>query len=670
MGKHTPIARKAEKSTPKTVPKKLKTTPNKADVAIELKRASIRRTKLDLKESTSFDVTSICTPTRTTRSMSRYAPDDMLQSIPSFVTPSKRNTIAIAKTSAKKSLVKVQANALDGEFVRPRTPKIKINDVTLGNDTTIDESTVPMVKRKRQSVKTHKAAKMPEKQAESSEDDLPSVSMLVRKSSAKKAGKFVRSRKSFSQSNNDIESADEENLPSVSILGQNSSFSTQMASKSVRSRKSLGNNNFVETTDDEDLPSVSILASQNSPGRYARSPQWLQDNAIESNENEKEPNSSTVSPVKFNRSRKSFGIVKSPATESNENGSNENRDHNKSSKENEPLAAVDSTAENGSKTGTTSDSTILEPAVVESQSTRRSEQGVKDQTESSDDGAVSILGALKPARKSVKKCTAEPTIEPIQDEPSSVKRTVKFTSPIIIETPKTDLDASYTIESDNHTENEEKTHGKNVVLIFPSQNGDKKPLVTNNRVSIVDLTDSPVHTNCTLNTTFSPAEALAADDNEATNRTFNEDDKKVANDKTFSPVPSIALKAAYSSPLLVLSSPSTSVSKKMSPQLKRLKGTPMRKPGNNLNTPGKLSSAKKAKMFETALELCDSSAKQKMKPKLNASTPKVFRFGAVADEGYDFRFSLLAPNLNPNIQTQNSKYSHAISIQINFSAVN
>lgn len=241
MGKKTPIAEKVRKSTPKTLPKKLINTPSNMNVTLDSKQASFRRAKRDL-DSGSIDIASICTPNRTTRSMARPVPGDMLPPIPSFVTPSKRRTVATTENSAKKSLAKKSLaktpdNASNGGFVRPRTPKIKVNDVTLVNDTTIDEPIAATSKPKRQSVKARKASNVPDKQAaESSGDDLPSVSILGRNSSAKKSKKSVRARKSH-ESNNDIGSTDDENLPSVSMLGENSS--AKKAGKSDRNLNRL-----------------------------------------------------------------------------------------------------------------------------------------------------------------------------------------------------------------------------------------------------------------------------------------------------------------------------------------------------------------------------------------------------------------------------------------------
>lgn len=647
MSKRTPIAEKVRKSTPKTGPKKLMNAPTNMDVSIDLKRASFRRTKRGLDDSASFDVASICTPTRTTRSMARHDPDDMQLQIPSFVTPSKRNTIATPKSSAKKLLAKEQGNTSDGEFVRPRTPKIKVNDVTLANDS-INESVSPAAKPKRQSVKARKSSNTPVKEGASSEVDLRLV--LNQKSSAKKAGRFVRSKKS-TNSSNDAESTDEESLLSVSKLGQDLNSSTKKAGRFVRSHKLLANNSGIGSTDDEDLPSVSLLAAaKSSPGRYARSPKWLEKNG---SQDENVLNNSKTS------ARKSNGAENQAIhAESNENGSNDdNNDHNKSANGKVALTA-DPTIENGSNAETTSEPTNLEPVAIASKSTRRSKQKVKEQTESSDDGlpSVSFLGTqLKSARKSMKRKAD------MANELSPVKRTVKFTSPIIIEHQKSDLEASYDTVSDKRNDSEEVAAQNSADEA--SQNGDQKPLAKN-RMSVIDLTDSPVNSNRTqLNTTFSPKVQPTTAASETMDGTFTEVDNKEALDKTFSPVSSTSAHVAYSTPLLVLGSPSKPMSKKKSPLLKRLKGTPMRKPAHNLNTPGKLSSAKKAKMLETAQELCNSSVKkQQMKPSKNASTPKMFRFGDDDNnKAHDFRFSLLAPALNPN-NPQNNREYHNLSV--------
>lgn len=638
MSKRTPLVEKVRKSTPKTVPKKLINTPTNMDVTIDLKRASFRRNKRDLDDAASLDIASICTPTRTTRSMSRHGPGDMGPPIPPFVTPSKRKTIATPKSSAKKiSVAEEPENASAGEFVRPRTPKIKINDVTLADDS-INEPVVPMLKLKRNNAKTHKLTDASEKPAVSSEDDMASVT--VEKSSAKKVAK-MRGRKS-NKSINDAESTDDESMLSVSKLGQDLNSSTKKAAKSVRGRKSIASNNGVVSTDDEDLPSVSILAEGNSPGRYARSPKWLEENSNVSNQNDSVLNSSKAS------ARKSIETEDATAhPESNENASNdENDEHNKPSN---VALATEAAIENGCNTD-------LEPVAAEPKPTRRSKQKVMEQTESSDDAlpSVSFLGTqLKSARKSMKRKTELGTESP------AVKRTVKFTSPVFIEPPKIDLDASYGSDKRNDSQDIAMQSPADE----PSQNGDQKPAVKKNRMSIIDLTESPVNTNRTLNTTFSPKVEPASEPNEAMNHTFTEEENKEALDKTFSPVPSSASALpTYSTPMLVLASPSIPVSTKKSPLLKRLKGTPMRKPAHNLNTPGKLSSAKKTKMLETAKDLCGNSSAKKLQikaPKMNSSsTPKLFRFGDdTNNKNVDFRFSLLPPSLNPNLQQSNREYT-------------
>lgn len=599
MGKQTPIAQKVRKSTPKTVPNKLRDALNTTDVAIELKRASFQRTKLDLNDAPSIDIASICTPVRTTRSMARYVSGEILPPLPAIVTPSKRKTITITKSSlSKNSLIKERENALDGEFVRPKVPKLKISD------TSFDKLPAPKAVSKRQSGR--KAAIVREKEATSSEDDLPSVSMLGVGSSTQKAGKLVRSRK-------------------------------------VRESK-----DDIVSTDEEDLPSVSILGSENSPGRYVRSPEWMRskDSATESNDDENVLNDSKATAGQFVRPRKSIDIEHA-TIESNENGLKENDGIDSKTSNEEVTLATDPSVDNGSKTDTTRESINPGPAPVESKSARQSKQSIENQPDSSDDGllSVSMLAILKPARKSMRKRVAELPVEP-----SPVKRTVKFTSPIVIENPKSNVDESY---DETSIEPDRLNQGREIQNQNLDENIDKKPLIANNRVSIIDLTESPANSNRSLNTTFSLEEDSTTDADVAINRKFTEESN---NDKAVSPVPSTATNVAYLTPLVKLNSASTSASKKKSPQLKRLKGTPLRKL-NNLNTPAKVSSAKKLKIVETAFELCSSSAKKQMQPpKLNTSTPKLFRFGADDNKGHDFRFSLLAPSLNPCIPSQNSKY--------------
>lgn len=589
MGRQTPIAEKIRKSTPKSVPKRSKDALHTLDVAIELKRATFRRTELGSNDSSSIgiDIPSICTPTRTTRSMARFdavaMPPPASTTIPSFVTPSKRNTSGVSKTSAKKSVA--QENSTTGKLV---LSKNKANDTAIGAPDTLERSS--------------KVANTPQN------------------------GQFVRSRKSIG-GNSDVELTDEENLPSVSMLGAIPRSGMKKAGKFARSLKSIDTNSGPEPTDDEDLPSVSMLGSEETPGRFVRSMEWKQS---PSNDEENALNNSTASAGQFVRSRKSI-----PA---NENGSIGNKDQNVEQNElGEELTA----AKSANKT-----ETPIKTAEAESRSTRRSKQAANDQTESSDDGlaSVSILGILKSARKSTR--TRE--IKSIIELPT-VKPTVTFTSPVFIENSKSDFDASY---GTNESQEAIAENQVNDAL----QSDDKMSMNVKSRVSIIDLTESPSN-NQKLNTTFSPKPAADGGTGDGMNRTFTEETEL---NKTFSPVPS-ASNGAYLTPLVILNTSTKPMSKKNSPQLKRLNVTPMRKATKgtkNLSTPGKMSSAKKTKILEAARELCDTSAKKPMKPtKINCSTPKLFKFGD--DENnkpMEFRFSMVQKPEAQN-QLQKSEYS-------------
>lgn len=74
----------------------------------------------------------------------------------------------------------------------------------------------------------------------------------------------------------------------------------------------------------------------------------------------------------------------------------------------------------------------------------------------------------------------------------------------------------------------------------------------------------------------------------------------------------------------------------------------MRKPNGqkNLNTPNKLSSAKKSKIAEAAGGLvAQPNAKPMNVPKIRIESPKMFEFGTEENVSRQFRFSLVAPEL-------------------------
>lgn len=288
MEEQTPIAEKVRKSsTPKTTLKSLKGTPNKFDLEIELKEASFELTNCGSNDSSLINVFAICTPMRITRLKAKEFHIDMspqTPQTPSFVTPSKRNTAATSKRSAKRLFAKEQETAFDGEIGREKVPTIKVNDEIL-LALSIDQLATPEC----QDGEDRKADIVVEKR----EEYLPSVNILGRNSSAKL--KFVRSCKSISGS----DGADDERLPSVSV---------SMLGKVA-----------VSTADDEDLPSSSILGSDRSPASSVQSSEWNQShaNAAVSNDDGNVVNKKRASVDNSIRNE-------SPAIVSNENSSIDN----------------------------------------------------------------------------------------------------------------------------------------------------------------------------------------------------------------------------------------------------------------------------------------------------------------------------------------------------------
>lgn len=127
-------------------------------------------------------------------------------------------------------------------------------------------------------------------------------------------------------------------------------------------------------------------------------------------------------------------------SESNKNGSNdENSDHNKSSNGSVTFA-TDPTTENGDYADITSKPTNSEPVARASKSMRHSEQKDEKQTELNVDGlpSESFLGTQPESAPKLMKRKSDMT-----EDPSPVKRTVKFRSPIVMERQNYDADATY-----------------------------------------------------------------------------------------------------------------------------------------------------------------------------------------------------------------------------------
>ncbi|XP_031628662.1 E3 ubiquitin-protein ligase RBBP6-like isoform X2 [Contarinia nasturtii] len=256
----TPTVEKIRKSTrtPKTVPKKLSTPTverNFLDVP--------RRGQLDFDAKTSINVESICTPSRTTRSMAKVTLNDMP---PPAFTPSKRKTIASTSSAkkSKKSVVRpdndepsyfgnetAEGNRESGKFVRPRQSNEDYNEQVEANNTnavesndedfasvsqlgmsTLDE-TVRTRKSKLSISSKYRSSPVPtqNKRLSAALDDPAEEN--------RESGKFVRPRQSKEGFNEQIEAnntnaveSNDEDLASVSQLGMSTLDET------VRTRKS------------------------------------------------------------------------------------------------------------------------------------------------------------------------------------------------------------------------------------------------------------------------------------------------------------------------------------------------------------------------------------------------------------------------------------------------
>lgn len=663
----TLTAEKTRKSvrTPKTAPKKQRSTPkmeNKEEVGSDL---SLRRVKLDMISVASpLKVAPFYTPGRTTRSMLKVTSND---AVPSYVTPSKRKTIASAKVTA---IARDDANQNDGDsntFVRPLPPKTKrvdkvqadsavVNEIPI-NSESVDASSDAEVKKSRK--RARKAAKMNgvpseikdgqtdamEKRTsrrtkrmdeaaviESSEEDWPSVSILG--STETPSGQFVRKRKALLNSVSVVESGVED-FASVSQLGLNTS------GRFVRSHKTKQDFSDNIASSEDDLPSVSILGASETPsGKFFRprkSKLSIEPKTIETASEAIVQMSSKSTPNKRTSGTPRLRKLNQVNEEAAEPKANEL-----------PTTEIADIPKKNRISGQFVRSRkSLEQNIIENENNMDVEVELnKDETKEQladghdENGSANVDSANEMAI----------------DEDNQVNGD---NLPSIVVT---------VTESDAIANSNVNDEIENIKI--------KKALI-NNRVSVIDLTESPmVQNKSALNETFTPKKEEMEEDEEAKDRTFTEDNNITAIcDETFSPVPLSGKKGAK----MVASTPATtkkgrtslnvtaaSAAKKKSPQLKRLQNTSHLKPKtrNNLAQSGKMSSAKKAKLVEAAIELIEPLKRKSMDklkpPQVDIQSPKVFKFGEASDQQnnhtHDFRFSLCAAHLKNGQET--SKYIH------------
>lgn len=654
----TPTILKSRQSlrTPKTASTKLNGTPKMdGDEIGSGKRLSLRRVKFDMSTSVSPKLASFATPGRTTRSMLKITSNDL----PSYVTP--------LKSSQRKTIAKINESESSDAFVRPLPPKSKRLDKVQADEPIADESStiadesteVPSTnevkigrKRGRNTAtngaisemsngqsevavekRTNRRTKRAKERvgAESSEEDWPSVSILG--SSETSTGQFVRSRKSL-QEDGDAMQSNVEDFASVSQLGLNTT------GKFVRSRKSkhdFGDNVALMTSDeDEPLPSVSFLGARATP--IAKSSQRrktiLNVEPTVSNEKVSVTVSETVEesdakPMPNNK-RTSLSARKRKSIQGAEVAvdANASTDRPKSSRMSGQFVR-------SRKSG---------PSDIENEMIMDTEDGVttdqKPNDQESANGSANIdandeVGAVEDGQKN--------------DNVPSIVVTVDNTEAVRDEVNGVEEDSKGNIQKE----------------------------LKNSRVSVIDLTDSPMvaANKSVLNETFSADEVEEnegkgeekKEDAEEKDRTFTEENNKTAvNDKTFSPIPTsekkVVKKAAVATPApkkgrASLNAMAKSTGKKKSPVLKRLQSTPYLKPKtrNNLAEPAKLSSAKKAKVVEAAIELVAPLKRKSMDklklPKVAIQSPKLFKFGEENNQSDVFRFSMCATHLTNKLET-------------------
>lgn len=275
-----------------------------------------------------------------------------------------------------------------------------------------------------------------------------------------------------------------------------------------------------------------------------------------------------------------------------------------------------------------------------------------------------------------------------KEKRSSVKRSSKVTPNKAIATPQSesvDIEMAANVNVPEIIITNETQDGDEIAnhLSELPKNNKKKPILKGGRISIIDLTESPMVPNKNvLNKTFSPVKE--ADAKNAMDRTFTEENGETGNakDKTFSPIPSstankirtgkkvqIAATVKNTTPKVtksaekgksprqkrLQSTPFRQVVAK-SPHLKRLQqSTPFRKPDgrNNLNASAKVSSAKKSKMAETAAAMAKTPIQ--LKPPAPATETPIFKFGADSNNKCDFRFSMVSDALKGDARSHAGK---------------
>lgn len=604
----TPVGQKVRKvlNTPKTLPKKLRGTPTIQNDAS--KPVAVQRTKLDFKVESSI-VASICTPGRTTRSMVRVLSSDMPPppALPR-ATPSKRKTIATPKSLAKKSLAPTNDLNTSRKSARGKKATKTVN-VSPAKSSEDDFPSVSMLETEQtpgKYVRSHRSAN--KENVDSAEDELPSVSMLV---TDKSASKKRRTRKPHLIELSAVDSS-EDDLPSVSILGGASN------DQSVRSRKSK-----IQETAEDDLPSLSLQLTETSIKSNERNEEKTQSrrskrsiNKIESNQEEESIESIVLSQ----------SVAESVAED--EVAIEPKGDRNSSVRRSVKLTPKDNRNSIRRSTKTMTPATSVSP---------NADSGAIDNTQTDNEEQLK---------------TNQPLNGESEEKPSNdVKTEANFVVPMIVVSQS---DTAKTDETEEYVSAEDEVHD----LPKPLK---RKSIGKKNRVSVIDLTDSPMVSNnrSVLNKTFSP-EKKPEEEKDDKNKTFTEEtgNTTAINDKTFSPLPnqSTAKKSAMKHVLLPppayspmpLKLTRKSIGKKKSPQLKRLQGTPMGKTNsrNNLNASKKMTSAKKTKVAEAAADLVEQTKA--------ANAPKIFNFGD-DNMSHQFRFSLVSESLKSNNNRPRSK---------------
>lgn len=657
----TPTVEKKRKSM-KTASKKLNATPKMESKEEVGSRLSLRRAKLDMISVASpLNVAPFYTPGRTTRSMLKVTSNDAVSSL---VTPSKRKTIASAKESTSARDVANKDGGDSNTFVRPLPPKtkrvekIQVDSTVVNEIPTISESADASsdaeVKKSRK--RARKAAKMnsnptetkdgqidaTEKRTsrrtkrmkeadapESSEEDWPSVSILG--STETPIGQFVRTRKALLNNVSAVESGDED-FASVSQLGLNTS------GRFVRSRKTKQDLSDNIASSEDDLPSVSILGESETPsGKFVRP---------RKSKLSIEPKIETVSEAIVPMSSK-------PTPNKRTGGTPRLRKSNQAIEE-----AADPKA---NELPTTEIADIPKKNRISGQFVRSRKSLEQNKIENENNMDIEVeLNKDETKEQLANDENGSTNVDSANEMAIDEDNQVNGNNLPSIKVSAAESDAS---ANSNVNDEIEKIKIKKVLI--------------NNRVSVIDLTDSPmVQNKSALNETFTPKKEEKEEDEEANDRTFTEDNNVTAIcDKTFSPLPSSGKKGAK----MIASTPAptkkdrnslnvtaTSAAKKKSPQLKRLQNTSYLKPKtrNNLTQSGKMSSAKKAKVVEAAIKLIEPLKRKstdKLKPpQVDFQSPKVFKFGEASDQQnnqtHDFRFSLCAAHLKNGNET--SKHIH------------